>query len=184
MNGGISANSSNQMKLYQEKTPLQLGNIESLSDIPIPTMRKSKQVQEENAETNGNDEPQEPKTLVETLIPKQEFQKSMNYCYQNSQIKYQSKVTDGAEYPYSSQGESRPRGVGEESNLDKDQDSSSVGSNQFNLRVSRSRQNKKFVDQLWSRRQGGSRKKEEEVSSDNFCQTICILLQGVQKQSV
>jgi len=54
----------------QEKTPLQLGNIESLSDIPIPTMRKSKQVQEENAETNGNDEPQEPKTLVETLIPK------------------------------------------------------------------------------------------------------------------
>merc|ERR1711973_120187 len=54
----------------QEKTPLQLGNIESLSDIPIPTMRKSKQVQEENAEINGNDEPQEPKTLVETLIPK------------------------------------------------------------------------------------------------------------------
>merc|ERR1712098_201591 len=54
----------------QEKTPLQLGNIESLSDIPIPTMRKSKQAQDEDAETNGNDESQEPKSLVETLIPK------------------------------------------------------------------------------------------------------------------
>jgi len=39
--------------MTQEKTPLQLGNIESISDIPIPTIRKSKQ-------TDNDDEEKEP----------------------------------------------------------------------------------------------------------------------------
>merc|ERR1712198_541319 len=45
----------------QEKTPLQLGNIESLSDIPIPTMRKSKQVQEaQNKQLRKEKEEEKP----------------------------------------------------------------------------------------------------------------------------
>jgi len=55
--------------MTQEKTPLQLGNIESLTDIPIPSVRKSKQNQEENGEKSETKMPKNMDELGKTILP-------------------------------------------------------------------------------------------------------------------
>ena len=63
----------------QEKTPLQLGNIESIGDIPIPTIRKSKQHNTEQDEEATEDAamPKNIDELGRSLLPKSLFEQNI-----------------------------------------------------------------------------------------------------------
>lgn len=64
--------------INQEKTPLQLGNIESLTDIPIPSVRKSKQNQEvENGETSEMTMHKSIDELGKTILPASFFEQNI-----------------------------------------------------------------------------------------------------------
>ena len=66
------------MFINQEKTPLQLGNIESLTDIPIPSVRKSKQnKEEENGETSEVTMPKNMDDLGRTILPASFFEQNI-----------------------------------------------------------------------------------------------------------
>ena len=64
------------LSINQEKTPLQLGNIESLTDIPIPSVRKSKQNQEENGEKSETKMPKNMDELGKTILPASFFEQN------------------------------------------------------------------------------------------------------------
>ena len=65
--------------LFQEKTPLQLGNIESISDIPIPTIRKSKQTDnvDEEKEPSEFSMPKNMDDLGKAVLPKSFFEQNI-----------------------------------------------------------------------------------------------------------
>ena len=65
------------LSINQEKTPLQLGNIESLTDIPIPSVRKSKQNQEENGEKSETKMPKNMDELGKTILPASFFEQNI-----------------------------------------------------------------------------------------------------------
>ena len=61
----------------QEKTPLQLGNIESISDIPIPTIRKSKQTDIDDEEKSEFTMPKNMDDLGKAVLPKSFFEQNI-----------------------------------------------------------------------------------------------------------
>jgi len=65
--------------MTQEKTPMQLGNIESLGDIPIPTMRKSKQTNQDKEEQDGEEVtmPKNIDDLGKAILPKSLFEQKL-----------------------------------------------------------------------------------------------------------
>merc|ERR1719450_461689 len=65
--------------MTQEKTPLQLGNIESISDIPIPTIRKSKQTDnvDEEKEPSEFSMPKNMDDLGKAVLPKSFFEQNI-----------------------------------------------------------------------------------------------------------
>ena len=66
--------------VLQDKTPLQLGNIESISDIPIPTVRKSKHNPDADSPQESKTELTMPKNMDElgkTILPKSFFEQNI-----------------------------------------------------------------------------------------------------------
>merc|ERR1712001_89839 len=66
--------------VLQDKTPLQLGNIESISDIPIPTVRKSKNNPDADSPQESKTELAMPKNMDElgkTILPKSFFEQNI-----------------------------------------------------------------------------------------------------------
>ena len=66
--------------VLQDKTPLQLGNIESISDIPIPTVRKSKHNLDADSPRESKTELTMPKNMDElgkTILPKSFFEQNI-----------------------------------------------------------------------------------------------------------
>merc|ERR1712227_1007861 len=63
--------------MTQEKTPLQLGNIESISDIPIPTIRKSKQTDIDDEEKSEFTIPKNMDDLGKAVLPKSFFEQNI-----------------------------------------------------------------------------------------------------------
>merc|ERR1711976_361293 len=57
-------------------TPLQLGNIESLSDIPIPTMRKKQTTETDQLKSEAS-MPKNLDELGKTLLPKSLFEQNI-----------------------------------------------------------------------------------------------------------
>merc|ERR1712227_506152 len=65
------------VKAKVEKTPLQLGNIESISDIPIPTIRKSKQTDIDDEEKSEFTMPKNMDDLGKAVLPKSFFEQNI-----------------------------------------------------------------------------------------------------------